>query len=37
MTGKGAEGRTEEEIDALVTQAQATMLVRLESAVEKQS
>ncbi|MFJ7058130.1 hypothetical protein ACIQVA_10355 [Streptomyces microflavus] len=37
VTGKGAEGRTEEEIDALVTQAQATMLVRLESAVEKQS
>lgn len=37
VTGKGAEGRTEEEIDALVTRAQATMLVRLESAVEKQS
>ncbi|MGA5472180.1 hypothetical protein ACPCUK_25840 [Streptomyces arboris] len=37
VTGKGAKGRTEKEIDALVTQAQATMLVRLESAVEKQS
>ncbi|MFJ9309705.1 hypothetical protein [Streptomyces cyaneofuscatus] len=37
VTAKGAKGRTEKEIDALVTQAQATMLVRLESAVEKQS
>ncbi|MFB8102980.1 hypothetical protein ACFC3O_09090 [Streptomyces sp. NPDC056007] len=37
VTGKGAKGRTEKEIGALVTQAQATMLVRLESAVEKQS
>ncbi|MFF1647775.1 hypothetical protein [Streptomyces sp. NPDC058240] len=37
VTGRGAEGRTEREIDALTTQAQATMLVRLKSAVEKQS
>lgn len=37
VTGKGAKGRTEREVDALVTEAQAAMLVRLESAVEKQS
>ncbi|MEU3051967.1 hypothetical protein [Streptomyces griseus] len=37
VTGKGATGRTEREIDDLVVQAQAAMLVRLESAVEKQS
>lgn len=37
VTGKGAKGRTEREIDDLVVQAQAAMLVRLESAVEKQS
>ncbi|MFF3526369.1 hypothetical protein ACFYX5_06790 [Streptomyces rubiginosohelvolus] len=37
VTGKGAKGRTEKEIDDLVVQAQAAMLVRLESAVEKQS
>ncbi|WUA20329.1 hypothetical protein OG208_37825 (plasmid) [Streptomyces anthocyanicus] len=37
VTGKGAKGRTEREVDALVTQAQAAMLVRLESAVKKQS
>ncbi|MFE9727824.1 hypothetical protein ACFYQ5_30735 [Streptomyces sp. NPDC005794] len=36
-TGKGAEGRTEEEISDLVVQGMATMLVRIESAVEKQS
>ncbi|WP_228989397.1 hypothetical protein [Streptomyces sp. DH8] len=36
-TGKGAKGRTEREIDDLVVQAQAAMLVRLRSAVEKQS
>ncbi|WP_307671582.1 hypothetical protein [Streptomyces sp. V2I9] len=37
VTGKGAKGRTEREIDDLVVQAQAAMLVRLRSAVEKQS
>ncbi|MGW1293869.1 hypothetical protein [Streptomyces sp. NPDC002533] len=37
VTGKGAKGRTVREIDDLVVQAQAAMLVRLESAVEKQS
>ncbi|EGE41056.1 hypothetical protein SACT1_1692 [Streptomyces sp. ACT-1] len=37
VTGKGAKGRTEREIDALVVHAQGTMLARLESAVEKQS
>ncbi|MBK6044409.1 hypothetical protein [Streptomyces sp. MBT55] len=37
VTGKGAKGRTGDEIDNLVVQAQAAMLVRLESAVEKQS
>ncbi|MEK8145455.1 hypothetical protein NKH18_41055 [Streptomyces sp. M10(2022)] len=37
VTGKGAQGRAEQEIAALVAQAQAAMLVRLETAVEKQS
>ncbi len=37
VTGKGAKGRTEREIDELVVQAQGAMLARLESAVEKQS
>ncbi|WP_398905145.1 hypothetical protein [Streptomyces sp. 840.1] len=37
VTGKGAKGRTSEELDELTSQAQATMLVRLKSAVEKQS
>lgn len=37
VTGKGAKGRTEREIDDLVVQAQSAMLARLESAVEKQS
>ncbi|MFH8882792.1 hypothetical protein [Streptomyces californicus] len=37
VTGKGAKGRTEREIDELVVQAQAAMLVRLRSAVEKQN
>ncbi|WP_308295007.1 hypothetical protein [Streptomyces sp. Tu10] len=37
VTGKGAKGRTQREIDDLVVQAQAAMLVRLESAVEKQN
>jgi hypothetical protein len=37
VTGKGAKGRTEREVDALVLQAHSAMLVRLESAVEKQS
>jgi hypothetical protein len=37
VTGRGAEGRTEEEIGDLTTQAQAAMEVRLKSAVEKQS
>ncbi len=37
VTGKGAKGRTEREIDDLVVQAQAAMLVQLGSAVEKQS
>ncbi len=37
VTGKGAKGRTEREIEDLVAQAQSVMLVRLESAVEKQS
>ncbi|MFJ9261438.1 hypothetical protein ACIRP4_14355 [Streptomyces bacillaris] len=35
VSAKGAEGRTDEEIDALVTEAQAAMLVRLETAVGK--
>lgn len=37
VTGKGAKGRTDKELEDLVTQAQAAMLVRLESAIEKQS
>ncbi|GGZ35603.1 hypothetical protein GCM10010387_32100 [Streptomyces inusitatus] len=37
VTGKGAKGRTEQEVDELVVQAQSTMLARLEAAVEKQS
>lgn len=37
VTGKGAKGRTEREIDELVVQAQGAMLARLESTVEKQS
>lgn len=37
VTGKGAKGRTEREIDDLVVHAQGMMLARLESAVEKQS
>ncbi|MFE7137933.1 hypothetical protein ACFVAG_09305 [Streptomyces sp. NPDC057644] len=37
VTGKGAKGRTEREVDDLVVQAQAAMLVQLRSAVEKQS
>ncbi|WP_153481639.1 hypothetical protein [Streptomyces katsurahamanus] len=37
VTGKGAKGRTEREVDELVVQAQSAMLARLESAVEKQS
>lgn len=37
VTGKGAKGRTEREIDDLVVQAQSAMLVGLESAVEKQN
>ncbi|WUT40428.1 hypothetical protein OID54_34040 [Streptomyces sp. NBC_00690] len=37
VTGKGAKGRTEREVDQLVVQAQSAMLARLESAVEKQS
>lgn len=37
VTGKGAQGRTEKEIDALVSEAQGTMLSRLENTVEKQS
>ncbi|WDG33417.1 hypothetical protein N7925_06200 [Streptomyces sp. CA-278952] len=37
VTGKGAKGRTEDEIDTLVDEAQGTMLSRLEDAVEKQS
>ncbi|CAM5460986.1 MULTISPECIES: hypothetical protein [Streptomyces] len=37
VTGKGAEGRTEDEIDRFVNEAQGVMLSRLESAVEKQS
>ncbi|MFD4032549.1 hypothetical protein ACFWVP_19000 [Streptomyces sp. NPDC058637] len=36
-TGKGAEGRTDAEISGLVAQGLSTMLVRIESAVEKQS
>ncbi|MEV7709950.1 hypothetical protein [Streptomyces sp. NPDC088270] len=37
VTGKGAKGRAEKEIDDLTTQAQAVMLMRLGSAVAKQS
>ncbi|WP_103535268.1 hypothetical protein [Streptomyces sp. SM11] len=37
VTGKGAEGRTEDEIDTLVNEAQGAMLSRLENAVEKQN
>ncbi|MFH9294453.1 hypothetical protein [Streptomyces sp. NPDC017520] len=37
VTGKGAKGRTEDEIDAFVNEAQGAMLSRLENAVEKQS
>lgn len=37
VTGKGAKGRTEDEIDALVNEAHGAMLSRLENAVEKQS
>ncbi|MCX4680513.1 hypothetical protein OG413_35440 [Streptomyces sp. NBC_01433] len=37
VTGKGAKGRTEKELGDLVAQAQGAMLVRLQSAVEKQS
>lgn len=37
VTGKGAEGRTEDEVNLLTAQAHAAMLVRLESAIEKQS
>ncbi|MEU0098024.1 hypothetical protein [Streptomyces sp. NPDC006267] len=37
VTGKGAKGRTEDEIDTFVSEAQGTMLSRLENAVEKQS
>ncbi|MEV1045468.1 hypothetical protein [Streptomyces sp. NPDC049916] len=37
VTGKGAKGRTAREVDSLITEAQAAMLVRLEDAVEKQS
>lgn len=36
-TGKGAKGWSEDEIDTFTNQAQATMLLRLKSAVEKQS
>lgn len=36
-TGKGAKGRTEDEISDLVLQGLTTMLGRIESAVEKQS
>ncbi|MFD0343599.1 hypothetical protein ACFVH0_33805 [Streptomyces sp. NPDC127117] len=37
VTGRGAKGRTEDEIGDLTTRAQAAMEVRLKSAVEKQS
>ncbi|MYU32155.1 hypothetical protein GTW52_03275 [Streptomyces sp. SID8358] len=37
VTGKGAEGRPEKEISALLDQAQAGMLARLDAAVKKQS
>ncbi|WP_405940527.1 hypothetical protein [Streptomyces sp. NBC_00726] len=37
VTGKGAKGWSEDEVDALTNQAHSTMLRNLESAVEKQS
>lgn len=37
VTGKGAKGWSQDEIDALTVQAQATMLEQLKSVVEKQS
>ncbi len=37
VTGKGAEGRTKDEIDAWVSKAQGVMLSRLENAVEKRN
>lgn len=37
VTGEGAKGRTRDEIDDLVVQAQAALPARLESAVEKQN
>ncbi|NEE27079.1 hypothetical protein G3M53_16600 [Streptomyces sp. SID7982] len=37
VTGEGAKGRTRDEIDDLVVQAQAALPTRLESAVEKQN
>lgn len=37
VTGKGAKGWTDAEIGALTVQAQSAMLLRLKSAVEKQS
>ncbi|MFF2651543.1 hypothetical protein [Streptomyces sp. NPDC058045] len=37
VTGKGAKGRTQQEIDGPVARAQAMMLVNLASAVEKRS
>ncbi|MFD7721156.1 hypothetical protein [Streptomyces sp. NPDC059814] len=35
VTGKGAKGRTEKELDALTSEAQAAMLLRLQAAVQK--
>ncbi|MZD07961.1 hypothetical protein GTW43_26490 [Streptomyces sp. SID5785] len=37
VTGKGAKGRSEAELDELTTRAQAAMLVRLASVTEKKS
>jgi hypothetical protein len=37
VTGKGAKGRTADEIDTFVNEAQGAMLSRLENTVEKQS
>ncbi|WUN67133.1 hypothetical protein OG797_06785 [Streptomyces sp. NBC_00304] len=37
VTGKGAKGRTDEELDRLTNQAQTAMLLRLKSTVKKQS
>ncbi|MFF9082719.1 hypothetical protein ACF1BR_23870 [Streptomyces rubiginosohelvolus] len=37
VTGEGAKGRTRDEIDDLVVQAQAALPARLESVVEKQN